>query len=801
MSFVNLYLSHPEYLSDDLFHARRFGQPSDRDKTPSPDLERLRKHTDVQVMQRGVELRGRVVDGEGRPIPGSEVCWFEDQNQLVPDVPKATTAADGGFRFAHVRPGKVRVLAKAARRAPGLVVTQAAAGAEPIEIRLTPGRPVAGRVADPQAKPIEGAFVNVYLSLGYPASGASLRTDRDGRFRSDEAPSDAFVLGVSQPGYLPIQNRSLVADGKEVSFALTPSLQIAGRVRDETTKKAPSQHVEVEIGVVDPKTGEAAKWGRDTRTFVSQGRFQAEIDATRSPAYKLRITAVGYEPFVSRSLGSREGYVNLDVNLKKLTAAAGAGPSGIVRAPDSKPLADAQVVVSQGGRGSVGEVWITRGKVSDADQHLIVTTGADGRFSLPPLGENCRVLAFTDAYFAIAPKEELEKSHELKAQPWGRVEGQLFVGSKPGAGHFVDLHRGSELGFNISDKVQTDADGRFLFPQVLPGYAYFFYGFTRGQENGGSRGNRIVSVKAGQTVRVTLGGKGRAVVGRLAPPPDFGRAFDFSDDNFRFRIEINKTWNYFPAEAIKSKDVVGAMFKASRTAGEVAYRDQFIQINLRPRPDGSFRVDDLPAGAYRCTTYLTVLRRPEFASASGRRISELEHFFTVPDMAGGRSDEPLDLGTIALRLSNPKPPGDGDVAPPFAVTTLDGKPLRLTDYRGKLVLLNFWAPWNNQSLFQIPYLKDVANSFPADRFAIVNLIPDADPAESRTLAAEVGLPGALGFLGQWSTSPVIKEYEVDQLPTTFLIGTDGKILQRNRLSHSRLWMTQFKDEVAKAIKK
>ncbi len=810
MSFIYLYLSHPEFVADDAFHPRRFGQPGDRDKAPSPDLDRLRKHTDVQVMQHGVDLRGRVVDEVGRPIPASEVCWFEDRHQLGPDASKATTAADGTFRFAHVRPGKVRVLAKATKHAPGLVIARAGVGTEPIELRLTPGRPLAGRVVDPEGKPIAGARINIYTSFGYPDSVVFLRTDRDGRFRSDEATSDGLMVGVSQPGYLPIRNRSILADGKELSFTLTPSLQIAGRVRDETTRKAPSQHVEVETGIVDPKTGQVANWGRDTGSFVREGRFQVETDATRSLAYKLRITATGYEPFVSRSFETREGYANLDVYLKKLGADASKTPAALLRGPDGKPLAGASVVISQGGQTSPGDVYISRGKIAGADQHMIAKTGADGRFSLPSLGGPYQVLAFTDAHFAIATRDELEKTKELTARAWGRVEGQLFVGSKPGAGYFVDLRSGtgiarsspdgSEPGFSVSDKVRTDAEGRFVFPQVLPGYAYFFYGLTRDEEDGGNRGNRIVSVQAGQTLKLTLGGKGRPVVGRLAAPPDFGRAFDFSHD-FRFRIEINKPWHYFPPEAVKSNDVLDAMVKAGRTDGAVIYRDQFIQINLRPREDGSFRVDDVPAGTYRCTTYLTGFHRPEYTSASGRRIANLEHFFTVPDMPGGRSDEPLDLGTITMHLVNPKPPGDGGVAPPFEVTTVDGKSLKLADYRGKLVLLNFWAPWKDQSLFQIPYLKDVAASFPADKLAIVNLISDFDPAESRKLAAEVGLPGALGFLGQWSTSPVIKEYEVESLPATFLIAPNGELLIPSGLSHSRFWMTQFKDEISKALKK
>ena len=48
---------------------------------------------------------------------------------------------------------------------------------------------------------------------------------------------------------------------------------------------------------------------------------------------------------------------------------------------------------------------------------------------------------------------------------------------------------------------------------------------------------------------------------------------------------------------------------------------------------------------------------------------------------------------------------------------------------------------------------------------------------------------------------MIKDYGVEHLPATFLIGPDGKILVSGDGNPSRLWMTQFKDEVARALKK
>ena len=140
--------------------------------------------------------------------------------------------------------------------------------------------------------------------------------------------------------------------------------------------------------------------------------------------------------------------------------------------------------------------------------------------------------------------------------------------------------------------------------------------------------------------------------------------------------------SYFPPEVLKSDDVLQGMFNASRTPGNVAYQAQFVQLGLKVTEDGSFRVDDVPAGTYRLTTWLTSLAVFELNAASGRRIANLEHFFTVPEMPGGRSDEPFDLGTVTVSLRLPKPLSDGNVAPSIEFTTLEGKRLKLADYRG-----------------------------------------------------------------------------------------------------------------------
>ena len=91
-------------------------------------------------------------------------------------------------------------------------------------------------------------------------------------------------------------------------------------------------------------------------------------------------------------------------------------------------------------------------------------------------------------------------------------------------------------------------------------------------------------------------------------------------------------------------------------------------------------------------------------------------------MPGGRWNEPLDVGTITARLFDMIK--IGDVAPDFDVERIaineKGRRLKLSDYRGKLVLLEFWDSWNRSN--EMTVLKEVQATFGGDsRFALISL--------------------------------------------------------------------------------
>jgi peroxiredoxin len=154
------------------------------------------------------------------------------------------------------------------------------------------------------------------------------------------------------------------------------------------------------------------------------------------------------------------------------------------------------------------------------------------------------------------------------------------------------------------------------------------------------------------------------------------------------------------------------------------------------------------------------------------------HEFEIPPLPGGRSDEPLDVGSLELKLVTRLQVGDP--APAFAARTVDGKPLALADYKGKYVLLDFWATWCGPCRGETPNLKTVYDTFGKDeRFAMLGLSLDAKTDEPKAYAKEHGLGWSQGFLGDWSSTDVPERYGVRGIPSIWLIGPDGKVVAKD----------------------
>lgn len=128
----------------------------------------------------------------------------------------------------------------------------------------------------------------------------------------------------------------------------------------------------------------------------------------------------------------------------------------------------------------------------------------------------------------------------------------------------------------------------------------------------------------------------------------------------------------------------------------------------------------------------------------------------------------------AVRASSSvKPAADRHQAPDFALTDSDGRQVRLSDYRGQVVLLNFWATWCGPCKLEIPWFVEFEREHKNRGFAVLGISMDeggwaqVKPYLSR---AKVNYRVLMG-----NDSVAVLYGGVDSLPTSFLIDREGRI--------------------------
>jgi thiol-disulfide isomerase/thioredoxin len=135
----------------------------------------------------------------------------------------------------------------------------------------------------------------------------------------------------------------------------------------------------------------------------------------------------------------------------------------------------------------------------------------------------------------------------------------------------------------------------------------------------------------------------------------------------------------------------------------------------------------------------------------------------------------------------------GNLAPDFELQTLDGKNLKLSDLRGKAVLLNFWATYCGPCKIEMPWFVELQKEYGPQGFQIVGVAnDDASTADIAKFAKEMGINYPI-LIGKDSVSD---SYKVSVLPTTFFLDRDGKLIAREFGLQSR---SVFVDHIKKAM--
>ncbi|MGL4943298.1 MAG: carboxypeptidase regulatory-like domain-containing protein [Thermoguttaceae bacterium] len=382
----------------------------------------------------------------------------------------------------------------------------------------------------------------------------------------------------------------------------------------------------------------------------------------------------------------------------------------------------------------------------------------------------------------------------------------------------------------------TGNDGHFTFSRIVPGKntvsRYIRFADTgRGFTNTSSL-STTVEVKSGETVNVELGGVGCPVNGQLSIPDDFGVPVDWKFGVVRIAPKVaefdyhslpeyervKELQNTAPKEILDETDFekrrdlfmkwateteAGKVYKAAMDAYNVVInkqRDEQREIEQRGRAgtvadDGKFVITDVLAGDWTLTLELNS-PPPADQCGSGEQIGKLTHSFTVPPFPAGVTvtEEPFKIGVLVVEKIVPQfRLESGVVAPEFSIRKIepvaDGVEykesdavLKLSDFRGKYVIVDFWATWCGPCLAKLPELKSLYEKSVAGNDNVVMIGVSLDAADKHEMlsrfVAKREMPWLQGLAGD-GTSETAHSYGVNSIPMLVLIAPDGKIISIN----------------------
>jgi cytochrome c biogenesis protein CcmG/thiol:disulfide interchange protein DsbE len=120
--------------------------------------------------------------------------------------------------------------------------------------------------------------------------------------------------------------------------------------------------------------------------------------------------------------------------------------------------------------------------------------------------------------------------------------------------------------------------------------------------------------------------------------------------------------------------------------------------------------------------------------------------------------------------------GQPQDAPPFSVRTFEGRVLRLSDLKGRPVVLDFWATWCRPCRASMPHLDEVQKRFSDRGLVVIGLSVDEDgTTEVKRYAHDLGVNFALGMANE----KVLDRYgPIRYLPTTYFISRQGEVVRR-----------------------
>jgi peroxiredoxin len=701
-------------------------------------------------LQPALLLEGTVI-ASAKPLTNAEVIL-----QRSPlDRKFLRTDHEGRFRTRIGENGLVSLMVLQEGFSPFFTNVSVTTRTPALTLRLAPARTIIGLVRERNQRPVPGARVRLEEWNGTTdLLRFQVTTDQEGRFTWEGAPKERVLLSVFKTNYSTMRT-SFSTIGDNLALTLSRPYGVYGKAYDARTKQAIPYFTVIpgrKYSTSDPQI----HWERSESAIGRDGEYSLRMQSYYfQPEARVLIEAPGYTPQVSVAFKNYDSYTN-DFALEP-----GKGIAGQVQLPDGSPAPGATLVlVETGDAAMLDHLGVLRG-TGGSD---MARADSRGRFEFNPKLKPDKIFVTHDAGFAAASVENVQRGQPIKLQPWGGLEGVVRVGDTNSPSHSLRLSsvnngdrgpdgRGAYL--YMSARFDPEPDGSFSLRKVAPGDYQIGVEYRFKENNYGEvpvSHTTPIAVKPATVAKVTLGGKGRRVTGKVALQGGTQGDVDWKRDVHRLNLVA-------PAANIP---VIGSVLGDFTGESYVLLFDS----------NGVFYADNVPPGRYQLTLNVT---DPEDEYYNRRTIGATNHLVVVPDKKAP-VNAPFDMGTVALAIRPRVKPGS--VVPSFDMPMLDGRKLKLSDFKGKFVLLHFWGRSLGWSSYDIQVLKELHTTVGASgKLAVIgcNLDSESDANSLQQFVKSQGLDYPQASLGYWHEAPVPRMFGLNGQTASVLIDPQGRL--------------------------
>jgi thiol-disulfide isomerase/thioredoxin len=743
-------------------------------------------------------VRGRLIDHEDRPVTKARICsGFTAANVAVPmrDWPNGefvVQAAATDPKFGPNREGPILLAVEAPDLA--VAVVQLTETGEPLTIRLGPGKPVGGRVVDPQGAPVAG--VRLISDFVGPSNPPILKietvTDATGIFWFAHYPADVpMKFSVMHSEYANLRMQEFTPGKVDYQLMLQPVLIVAGRVVDAVTDE-PLGQIVVQQGIIG---GGRTNWRSKRPVAFFEGRFEMKFaEAPTNTA--LRIIADGFQPLVleppinqyskpNQTFELRRSHV---VSLRVLTADGQPAPGFVA---ELRGGADADML------SLVPAVRDRRMSMLSAALPIGAELDETGRARITNAPSGKQVLTVYDTAATVMYQEEIEvgpalatKEHVIRIvpapvaavparpAPGASDSNARTAAAKPaaapgptGVGNILvrAVRDGKPLvmaqvglipkpGFQSQFQGRTGQDGTHLFGGLSPGpyeveiYDGFIY--VADQQLTKLRRSLLVAIEPGKTLDIlALGGPGAALDGVLLddagkPMPGIFTLITYLGAEPPVGVRGGATAVPFMMEQVEQA-------KAAEPATDSAVLSS---MTVHTDSAGKFTVPELAPGYYQ-----VMFRRggpnPDF---------QLHTQFAVKP----------DQRRVAVEF-RPKRSGrltPGQQLPRIDGRNLEGNEMQVAGIQGKVLLVEFWASWNKPSLIGMAAMKKLHEKFAGADVVLIGVNLDQDHDSMKRAALDHAVNWQQVHVPAEQANALLDGFGIRALPERLLVGKDGRLV-------------------------